>query len=60
VQGGIVASRQVHREMLEFAAFHGIKPMVVRYPMSLEGINDAMKTLEEGKMRYRGVLSTEY
>ncbi|KAL4866729.1 hypothetical protein BDV12DRAFT_172546 [Aspergillus spectabilis] len=60
VQGGIVASRQVHREMLEFAAFHGIKPMVVRYPMSVEGISDAIKTLEEGKMRYRGVLSTEY
>ncbi|KAL4879861.1 chaperonin 10-like protein [Aspergillus karnatakaensis] len=60
VQGGIVASRQVHRQMLEFAAFHGVKPMVVRYPMSKEGIQDAIKTLEEGKMRYRGVLSTEY
>ncbi|KAL2819581.1 chaperonin 10-like protein [Aspergillus cavernicola] len=57
VQGGIVGSRQVHRDMLDFAAFHGIKPMVVRYPMTAEGIKDCLRTLEEGKMRYRGVLA---
>ncbi|KAL4912995.1 chaperonin 10-like protein [Aspergillus aurantiobrunneus] len=57
VQGGIVATRQVHRDMLQFAAFHGIKPMVVRYPMSEQGIRDCLRTLEEGKMRYRGVLA---
>ncbi|KAL6231593.1 hypothetical protein BDW75DRAFT_39391 [Aspergillus navahoensis] len=59
VQGGIVAARQVHREMLEFAAFHGVKPIVMRYPMNEKGINECMKTLEEGKMRYRGVLTAE-
>ncbi|KAL3472251.1 chaperonin 10-like protein [Aspergillus californicus] len=59
VQGGIVGSRQVHRDMLAFAAFHGIKPMVVKYPMTETGIRECMETLEGGKMRYRGVLTAQ-
>ncbi|RDW72704.1 NAD(P)-dependent alcohol dehydrogenase [Aspergillus mulundensis] len=59
VQGGIVAARQVHREMLQFAAFHGVKPIVMRFPMNEKGIGECMKTLEDGKMRYRGVLVAE-
>lgn len=56
VQGGIVSARQVHRDMLEFAALHNIKPVKMTFPMTLEGVRDSLKTLEEGKMRYRGVL----
>lgn len=56
VFGSIVSARKVHQDMLDFAAFHGIKPVNVCYPMTVEGIQDCMKTLEEGKMRYRGVL----
>ncbi|KAF7591669.1 hypothetical protein BBP40_001247 [Aspergillus hancockii] len=56
VQGSIVSARQVHRDMLAFAAFHGIKPINMTYPMTKEGIEDCMKTLEDGKMRYRGLL----
>jgi D-arabinose 1-dehydrogenase-like Zn-dependent alcohol dehydrogenase len=56
IQGSIVAARQLHRDMLEFAAHHGIKPIIMTYPMSVEGIQDCLKTLEDGKMRYRGVL----
>ena len=56
VQGGIVSSRQVHRDMLEFAGQHQIKPVNMTFPMTLEGVNQSLKTLEEGKMRYRGVL----
>ena len=56
VQGGIVSSRQVHREMLEFAAHHQIKPVNMTLPMTLEGVTQSLKTLEDGKMRYRGVL----
>lgn len=56
VQGGIVSSRQVHRDMLEFAAFHGIKPVKMTFPLSLDGVKKCIQTLEEGKMRYRGVL----
>ncbi|KAG2419093.1 hypothetical protein HFD88_002197 [Aspergillus terreus] len=56
IKGSIVAARQVHRDMLEFAAFHGIKPMKMTFPMTVDGIHDAFKTLEDGKMRYRGIL----
>ncbi|OJJ38049.1 hypothetical protein ASPWEDRAFT_106165 [Aspergillus wentii DTO 134E9] len=56
VQGSLVAARKVHRDMLEFAAFHGIKPVKMTYPLTLEGIQDCFKTLEDGKIRYRGVL----
>ncbi|KAJ5542765.1 hypothetical protein N7535_005189 [Penicillium sp. DV-2018c] len=56
IQGGIVSSRQVHREMFEFAAFHCIKPVTMTFPLTLDGVKEALKTLEEGKMRYRGVL----
>ncbi|EMD70143.1 hypothetical protein GGP41_000282 [Bipolaris sorokiniana] len=56
VQGSVVAARQVHREMLAFSALHGIKPINMEFPMSEEGIEEAMKVLREGGMRYRGVL----
>lgn len=59
LQGGIVPSRQVHRDMLTFAAFHHIKPVNMKFPMTVEGITQSLKTLEEGKMRYRGVLVAE-
>lgn len=56
IQGGIVAARQSHRDMLDFAAHHGTKPIIMTYPMSVEGIQECLKTLQDGKMRYRGVL----
>ncbi|PYH43095.1 NAD(P)-dependent alcohol dehydrogenase [Aspergillus saccharolyticus JOP 1030-1] len=56
VQGGIVAARQVHRDMLAFAALHGIKPIKMTFPLTQEGVQEALKTLKDGKMRYRGVL----
>ncbi|CAG8890339.1 unnamed protein product [Penicillium egyptiacum] len=56
IQGGIVGSRQVHKDMLEFASFHNIKPVKMIFPLTLDGVKQSLKTLEEGKMRYRGVL----
>lgn len=56
IQGSLVAAREIHREMLDFAAVHKIKPIVQTFPLSQEGINDAFETLENGNMRYRGVL----
>ncbi|KAK5071029.1 hypothetical protein LTR64_007532 [Lithohypha guttulata] len=56
VQGSVVGSRGIHREMLEFAAAQNIKPIVQLFPMSKQGIEDAFQALEDGKMRYRGVL----
>ena len=56
IQGSLVATRAVHRRMLAFADFHGIRPMIVRYDLDKEGIEKSFKDLSEGKMRYRGVL----
>ena len=42
--------------MLEFAALHGVKPVVEKFPLTKEGIDASLKKLEDGKMRYRGVL----
>lgn len=56
VQGSLVAARQIHREMLEFAAVHNIRPIIETFPMSIEGVEKAFAHLEEGGMRYRGVL----
>ncbi|KAH7082574.1 chaperonin 10-like protein [Paraphoma chrysanthemicola] len=59
VQGSVVAARAVHRHMLAFAALHNIKPITMEFPMTTEGIEDAMSTLRDGKMRYRGVLKPQ-
>ena len=56
VQGSVVAPRQVHQRMLAFAQLHGIKPMLNRFQMDREGIEEAFGKLEGGEMRYRGVL----
>ena len=45
--------------MLEFAARHGIKPIVQTFPLNKEGIEQAFEKLEGGGMRYRGVLVAE-
>jgi D-arabinose 1-dehydrogenase-like Zn-dependent alcohol dehydrogenase len=52
----LVAPRQVHREMIEFAGLHGIKPIIEQFLLTVEGITEAMDILNEGKMRYRAVL----
>jgi D-arabinose 1-dehydrogenase-like Zn-dependent alcohol dehydrogenase len=59
VQGSLVAARQVHRDMLAFAAHHQIKPIIEIFPMTAEGIEESMQKLDEGKMRYRAVLVVE-
>jgi len=41
--------------MLEFAALHKIEPIIEKFPMTEQGINEAMDKLGEGNIRYRGV-----
>ncbi|KAJ7282875.1 putative NADP-dependent alcohol dehydrogenase C 2 [Mycena rebaudengoi] len=56
VQGSAVASRSVHRKMLDFAALHHIQPIIERFPLTKSGVEEGMAKLREGNMRYRGVL----
>lgn len=55
VQGSVVASRYIHNRMLEFAALHKIVPIIEKFPMTEEAINEAMDKLNSGNVRYRGV-----
>ncbi|KAK0766521.1 hypothetical protein N5P37_000246 [Trichoderma harzianum] len=59
IQGSGGAPRAEIRKMLNFAVQHGIKPVIMKWPLNTQGVEDAMKTLREGKMRYRGVLVAE-
>jgi alcohol/geraniol dehydrogenase (NADP+) len=55
VSGSPVGSPGVIAEMLEFAARHGIKPVIETFPM--EKVNEALEHLKSGKARYRIVLT---
>lgn len=44
------------KEMLSFAARHGIRPIIEEFPMTLKGVTEALDKLAMGKVRYRGVL----
>ncbi|KAI0597787.1 GroES-like protein [Biscogniauxia sp. FL1348] len=56
IQGSVVAAKSVHRRMLDFAALHKIEPVVETFPLSEEGIKEAMDKLGRGKMHFRAVL----
>ena len=56
VTGSGLAPIASQRAMLAFAAKHGIKPQIEKFPMTQNGVTEAMQKLREGKMRYRGVL----
>lgn len=56
IQGSLVAPRELHREMLEFAAFHGIAPVVEKFAMSEAGVREALDRLEHGDVHFRAVL----
>ncbi|KAF5391202.1 hypothetical protein D9757_003165 [Collybiopsis confluens] len=58
--GSVLATRYLQNKMLEFADRNNIQPMVEKFPMTEQGINDAIQRLKDGKMRYRGVVSWEY
>ncbi|OCT54603.1 NADP-dependent alcohol dehydrogenase [Cladophialophora carrionii] len=50
------AHPQSVKAMLRFCAKPDIKPVIEKFPMTRQGIIEAMKKLEEGKVRYRGGL----
>lgn len=56
VQGSVVASRYVHMRMLDFAARHKIEPIIEKFPMTEDGIKEALDRLSSGNIRYRGVV----
>ncbi|KAI8148600.1 chaperonin 10-like protein [Fennellomyces sp. T-0311] len=59
-KGAILGGRYIVDLMLEFAARHGIKPAIVEYPMTPEGITKAIKDSENNSVRYRAVLMPQH
>lgn len=59
VVGSMVASRPVHRKMLEFAADHGVRPQVEIFEMTEDGIRKAVERLESGELHFRAVLKAQ-
>ncbi|KAH8881460.1 NADP-dependent alcohol dehydrogenase [Thozetella sp. PMI_491] len=53
------ATREKQVAALTFADRHNIKPWVEEYPMSADGLAEALTVLASGRSRYRGVLSSE-
>ncbi|KAI8972129.1 chaperonin 10-like protein [Pilobolus umbonatus] len=56
LRGGIVGGRAIVPLMLEFAHRHHIKPVVQEFPLSEEGVKEAVELCGSGKARYRAVL----
>jgi D-arabinose 1-dehydrogenase-like Zn-dependent alcohol dehydrogenase len=57
IQGSIVANRSQHKQMLDFASLHEIKPIIEKFPMTEDGLKTAMDKLEKGDIYYRAVLT---
>ncbi|KZP22734.1 GroES-like protein [Athelia psychrophila] len=56
IQGCLVAARNVHNKMLEFAAFHGIRPMIETFALDKAGVEEAFARLDKGSLKYKAVL----
>lgn len=57
VYSSLVASKSDHQDMLDFAARHGVKPVVELYHKDgPETVQTIFNKLEEGTVRYRAVL----
>lgn len=59
IQWTICSSRALHVKMLHFVAQHHVEPIIQQFPLSLEGIEEAMRELDNGEVRYRAVLVAE-
>ncbi|PWY74162.1 alcohol dehydrogenase [Aspergillus eucalypticola CBS 122712] len=56
IQGCFITSRRNLQELLEFAARHDIKPTIVTFPLTKNGLEEAFEELRAGSIRYRAVL----
>lgn len=59
VQGSAVSPRLPMRRMLDFAVLHNIKPVTETYPMTEEGVREALDRLNRGEVHFRAVLKVE-
>jgi len=56
IHGALSSKPSEFDAMLEFASEHNVRPVVEEFPMTEEGAAAAIAKLENGSIRYRGVL----
>ncbi|KAJ7267558.1 chaperonin 10-like protein [Mycena haematopus] len=56
IQGSVGTARSVYKRMFDFAVRNHVAPVVEKFPLTRSGVEDGMRRLRQGKMRYRGVL----
>jgi D-arabinose 1-dehydrogenase-like Zn-dependent alcohol dehydrogenase len=59
IVGSACCYRYEMQTMMDFAVRHGVRPQIQKWPMTQQGVTDAMQTLKDGKMRYRGVVEVQ-
>lgn len=52
IQGSAGAPRAEIRKMLQFSADHKIEQTIVTWRLDTQRVNESMKTVREGHMRY--------
>ena len=57
IHGALTSKPEQVDYMLEFAASKGVRPIVEKFPMTEDGVTQAIGKLVSGKIRYRGVLA---
>ncbi|ORY09307.1 chaperonin 10-like protein [Clohesyomyces aquaticus] len=56
IHGALTSTPEEFDAMLEFASKHKIRPIIEEFPMTEEGAAAAIAKLNDGSIRYRGVL----
>ena len=56
IRGSCSSSTEEVKKMLDLVVAHNIQPAIQKFPMSVEGISEALKKLDAGEVRYRAVL----
>lgn len=57
LEGTFVGGKEALKEMLEFASEHNVRPWISTVENTLEGVNQGVKDLINGKAHYRIVIS---
>jgi D-arabinose 1-dehydrogenase-like Zn-dependent alcohol dehydrogenase len=56
IHGALTSKPQEFEAMLEFSSKNDVRPIIEEFPMTEEGVAKAVAKLNDGSIRYRGVL----
>jgi D-arabinose 1-dehydrogenase-like Zn-dependent alcohol dehydrogenase len=56
-RGSEIPPRECSMQMLQFASEHNVKPRVQIYPLTADGITEALGSMKQGLIRYCAVFT---